>query len=190
LRRAWPYSLRQPAGAFLMIRNGLSQIRRWLSGGLLAFLMLSLPGWASPDARSSFSAMVIATGNVPGGKFQALRDIALPHGVELEVVYLDDIPANAGEELFREHDIVLIDTYQTDAVRARLMNAIERVRVPLVWLYEKQASGVNIPHDVAVRLSSYYWNGGKENFEAFFRSVAAVLGGGSLDTLPEPIRFP
>src|SRR5690606_17478626 len=49
---------------------------------------------------------------------------------------------------------------------------------------------VNIPHDVAVRLSSYYWNGGKENFEAFFRAVAAVLGGGSLDTLPEPIRFP
>ena len=73
---------------------------------LLAFLLLALAATLGPPAAAQLAPaasapptqrlLFIATGNVPKGKFRQLQQIAAPHGLSVEVRYLNTIPAQAG----------------------------------------------------------------------------------------------
>ncbi len=161
-----------------------SIIRNRLAAGLAVLLL----GWGA--AAQGASLLFLATGNVPRGKFTALADIARPHGLDLEVRYLDEIPADVDGSLFAGRDAVFIDTYLQDAMRTRLARALDGTAVPIAWVYDKAPAALNMPPELARRLAVYYSNGGAANFDGFFATVAAWLGGRPTQGIPDPQVFP
>ena len=145
---------------------------------------------AAQAADGKLSLLFIATGNVPAGKFHQLADIARPHGITLEIRYLNQLPENADAGLWEGHDAVFVDSYLTDAVQLRLAAALPGLRQPIVWLYGKEQAASGIPAPLAQRLRTYYVNGGRQNFTGFFATVAAHLRGKPAEGIAEPIVFP
>lgn len=154
------------------------------------FALIAIATHPATATAAPRTALFIATSNVPPGKFKVLDEIAAPRGITVEVRYLDGIPAEAGTELFAGHDIVFIDSYLEDVVRARLGKAFADTSVPLAWLYDKRPDGKAMPTALIKRLASYYSNGGRENFERFFDTVAAWLDGRSTAGIADPLPVP
>ena len=156
---------------------------RWL----LCAALLLLAG-----AARAASVLFIATGNVPQGKFHQLAEIARPHGLAVEVRYLNSLPADVDAGLWRGHDAVVFDSYQQDEVRDRLVRALPGLAAPNAWLYDQRpAWGGGLPEAVARRLIDYYASGGRQNYEGFFATLAAQLAGGNaMAAAPEPVVFP
>ncbi|KZC15611.1 cobalt chelatase [Rhodanobacter sp. FW510-R12] len=152
----------------------------------LALASLFAPG---PSAQAT-SALFVATSNVPPGKFKVLEEIARPHGMTVEVRYLDKLPADAGPDVFDGHDIVFIDSYLQGAVRAKLGKALAQTRLPVVWVYDKAPAAQGMPAALAQRLASYYSNGGLGNFEGFFATTVAWLGGKPATGTAAPVVVP
>src|SRR5690606_16237048 len=118
-------------------------------------------------------------------------DIARPHGIELQVRYLERLPADTDEGLFKGFDAVFFDSYLQDVVSDRLARALPGLHAPNAWLYDaKPAWGGGLPEPVARRLITYYSNGGRQNFEGFFATLAAQLQGRQAQGVPEPVVFP
>ena len=162
---------------------------RWLAA--LPWLVLAFAGPAFGDTGApTRSALFIATSNVPPGKFKVLREIGQPHGIAVEVVYLDKVPAEAGPELFAAHDVVFVDSYLVDVVRARLDKAFAATTRPVAWVYDKQPDGQGMPEALIKRLASYYSNGGRDNFDRFFATTRAWLAGESTAGIPDPVVMP
>ncbi|MDC8758302.1 cobaltochelatase subunit CobN [Janthinobacterium fluminis] len=141
-------------------------------------------------AAHAASVLFIATPNVPVGKFRLLEGIARTHGVQAEVRYLDKIPADADATLFKGYDAVFFDTYLQDAVRGRLARALPGLKKPQLWLYDAQPAWSGLPDPLAKRLLAYYVNGGRANFDGFFRTLAAQLAGRAATGVAEPLVFP
>ncbi len=156
---------------------------RWL----LCAALLLLAG-----AARAASVLFIATGNVPQGKFHQLAEIARPHGLTVEVRYLNSLPADVDAGLWRGRDAVFFDSYQQDEVRDRLVRALPGLAAPNAWLYDQRpAWGGGLPEAVARRLIDYYASGGRQNYEGFFATLAAQLQGGNpLAAAPDPVVFP
>ncbi|WP_259456267.1 cobaltochelatase subunit CobN [Alicycliphilus denitrificans] len=156
---------------------------RWL----LCAALLLLAG-----AARAASVLFIATGNVPQGKFHQLAEIARPHGLTVEVRYLNSLPADVDAGLWRGRDAVFFDSYQQDEVRDRLVRALPGLAAPNAWLYDQRpAWGGGLPEAVARRLIDYYASGGRQNYEGFFATLAAQLAGGNaLAAAPDPVVFP
>ncbi|WP_245606824.1 cobaltochelatase subunit CobN [Simplicispira psychrophila] len=165
-------------------QNTLAWLRRWL-----ALCLLALAPWGAVQAAQ---VLFIATSNLPAGKFRQLADIARPHGIQLQMRYLERLPADTDEGLFKGFDAVFIDSYLQDVVQDRLARALPGLRAPHAWLYAaKPVWGGGLPEPVARRLITYYSNGGKQNFDGFFATLAAQLQGRSAPVgLPEPVVFP
>ena len=159
------------------------KLMRWL----LCAALLLLVG----VARAA-SVLFIATGNVPQGKFHQLAEIARPHGIEVEVRYLNSLPADVDAGLWRGRDAVFFDSYLQDEVRDRLVRALPGLAAPNAWLYDaRPAWGGGLPEAVARRLITYYASGGRQNYEGFFATLAAQLkGGDALAAAPDPVVFP
>jgi cobaltochelatase CobN len=165
------------------IANTIACVRRWLALCLLAL--------APFGAAQAAQVLFIATSNVPAGKFHQLAEIARPHGITLQVRFLERLPADTDEGLFKGYDAVFIDSYLQDVVRDRLARALPGLRAPHAWLYDaKPAWGGGLPEPVARRLIAYYSNGGKQNFEGFFAALAAQLQGREAQGVPDPVVFP
>ncbi|RZI42575.1 cobaltochelatase subunit CobN [Herbaspirillum sp. HC18] len=141
-------------------------------------------------AAHAASVLFIATGNVPPGKFRLLEGIARPHGIHVEVRYLDKIPAEADAAIFNGFDAVFFDSYLQDAIRGRLARALPGLKAPQLWLYDAQPAWSGMPEPVAKRLLGYYTNGGRANFDGFFRTLFAHLSGKPVTGIPDPIIFP
>ena len=165
------------------IANTIACVRRWLALCLLAL--------APFGAAQAAQVLFIATSNVPTGKFRQLADIARPHGIELQVRYLERLPVDTDEGLFKGFDAVFFDSYLQDVVSDRLARALPGLHAPNAWLYDaKPAWGGGLPEPVARRLITYYSNGGRQNFEGFFATLAAQLQGRAAPGVPEPVVFP
>ena len=160
-----------------------NQKLRWL----LCTALLLLGG-----AARAASVLFVATGNVPQGKFHQLQEIARPHGIDVEVRYINSLPADVDAGLWAGRDAVFFDSYLQDEVRARLTRALPALKAPNAWLYDQQpAWGGGLPEAVARRLIAYYGSGGRQNYEGFFATLAAQLkGGNALTAAPDPVVFP
>lgn len=155
----------------------------------LAALVLATMLAMAPMAHAS-SALFVATTNVPPGKFKVLDEIARSHDMQVQVRYLDKLPADAGPEVFDGYDIVFIDSYLRDAVNAKLNRALASTQLPVVWVYDKKPAAQGMPMALARRLSSYYSNGGRGNFDGFFATTAAWLAGEPVDGIAAPSVVP
>lgn len=152
----------------------------------VAFLLgLLLSGGALAE-----SVLFLATGNVPPGKFRLLAEVAKPHGIAVELRHVDKIPVDADASLFAGFDAVFFDTYLVDYVRGKLARALPGLRQSHLWLYEAQPAWGGMPEPVARRLLAYYANGGRANFDGFFRTLRAQIDGRPLTGIPEPVVFP
>lgn len=163
--------------------SGSMRAKLVIVAAVLSLLGMLVPAYAA-------SVLFITTSNVPAGKFKTLAEIARPYDLKVDVKYLGDIPADTDASLFSGRDIVFIDTYQQDAVRAKLVHALAGMHVPLAWLYDRAPAGQNMPEALARRLATYYSNGGRENFDAFFATTAALLDGRPTEGIAAPVVFP
>lgn len=157
-----------------------SSVLAVLAGGLLA--------WGAVSHAASI--LFLATSNVPPGKFSTLAEIARPYGLDVEVRYMNDIPADTDASLFAGRDVVFVDTYLQDAMRARLSKALPDTTVPIGWVYDKAPAATNMPLPLVRRLAAYYSNGGQANFEGFFATVSDWLAGKPVRDIADPIVFP
>ena len=96
-----------------------NQKLRWL----LCTALLLLGG-----AARAASVLFVATGNVPQGKFHQLQEIARPHGIDVEVRYINSLPADVDAGLWAGRDAVFFDSYLQDEVRARLTRALPALK--------------------------------------------------------------
>ncbi|HET9049152.1 MAG TPA: cobaltochelatase subunit CobN [Chiayiivirga sp.] len=165
--------------------NHSTLLKLW--GAMLIFAISFATTAAAAETRN---ALFIATSNVPAGKFKVLADIAAPHDIKVDVLYLDKIPAEAGADLFKGRDIVLVDSYLVDAVQAKIGKALAQSQLPIAWVWDKKPAGSGLPKAMIERLALYYSNGGRANFDAFFQTLAAQLNGTPASNIPEPILVP
>jgi cobaltochelatase CobN len=155
---------------------------------LRSLLTLLLAALAMPALAER--VLIVATPNVPAGKFRALAEIGQRHGITLEHRYLQRIPAQADGSLWAGYDAVFIDSYLQDEVRAKLVRALPALRVPNAWLYDQKPAWSGMPDALGKRLVAHYSNGGERNFDAFFARLVALLRGGNPGDIAEPVLFP
>jgi cobaltochelatase CobN len=160
---------------------------RRLAISTLALLFAAL---VMPTQALAERVLVIATPNVPAGKFRTLATIGQRHGITLEHRYLQSIPAAVDGSLWRGYDAVFFDSYLQDAVRAKLVRALPELHLPNAWLYDQKPAWTGMPDAVGRRLVAHYSNGGERNFDAFFARLAAQLRGGEAGAIAEPVLFP
>lgn len=153
---------------------------------LCAICACAIPAWAAQAG----SVLVLATANVSAGKLRLLSDLARPLGLNVETRYIEKLPADVDASVFRGHDLVVIDSYQQDYVRSRLIKALPGLKAPLLWAWDASPAWQGLPDAMAQRLVTYYSNGGRANYEGFFRTVAAQLQGRPASGIPAPIIFP
>jgi cobaltochelatase CobN len=110
---------------------------------LRSLLTLLLAALAMPALAER--VLIVATPNVPAGKFRALAEIGQRHGITLEHRYLQRIPAQADGSLWAGYDAVFIDSYLQDEVRAKLVRALPALRVPNAWLYDQKPAWSGMP---------------------------------------------
>ncbi|GAB2180823.1 cobaltochelatase subunit CobN [Denitratisoma sp. agr-D3] len=155
---------------------------------LFRWILLAVAAWVVPAQAASI--LFLATNNVSAGKFRLLTEIARPLGYSVESRYVDKLPADVDASLLRGHDLVVIDSYQQDYVQGKLNKALSGFKGPLLWAWEGNPSWQGLPDATAKRLVSYYANGGRRNYEGFFRTTAAQLQGRSFGGIDAPIVFP
>jgi cobaltochelatase CobN len=136
-----------------------------------------LLGLLSPALWAVSTVMVVTTPNVPAGKFRILAEMASRQGIELRVRYLPRIPQDADATLWRGVDLLLVDSYLHDRVRAHLQRALPALKSPQLWLLAERHQQQGLPPALAERLNAYWTSGGRGNFENFFVALAAHLQG-------------
>jgi len=142
------------------------------------------------EAQPTWRVLFIATGNVPAGKFQHLEEIGRAAGVAVEHRYLHQLPVQTDASLWQGYSAVFIDSYLQDEVRARLVQALPELRLPHAWLYDARPAWGGFPDVLGRRLVDYYSNGGRQNFQNFFASLAAYLNGEDAARVAAPVIFP
>jgi cobaltochelatase CobN len=176
----------------------MAGLRLFLLAGLLSLLTL-LPQWpraaeaghASAGSAAPLRLLVIATPNVPPGKYRVLAEIAARHGVKLEVRYLNRIASDADGALWQGADAVLVDSYLHDQVRGHLARALPALTQPQLWLHADRMQQRGWPAPLAEQLNALWTSGGRANFEGFFARIGAHLAGRDPPAgLPAPVRFP
>jgi len=179
-------------------RHVLSLLSRALGGVAggprmrAAFLLaaaLLLPGGA-PQAKE---LLVLTAAPVQAGKFTVLNGHAAEHGWKIRSVFAEKLTGDEGPALFKGADFVLLDIpYDpvVEAVERKVGKHLAAAKLPWLKFQDKghAAQGLAEPHGKT--LWTYYQNGGKRNYAAFFRYFAAVTSGGSVEGIPAPILYP
>ncbi len=155
----------------------------------IAAVLLSLP--AGPALAAA--VLFISTSPVPAGKFQKLAEIGAAQGFRVEHQKAERLPAEQDASLFTGFDAVFFDAprdHLEEYVRTRLAKALPGLKAPYLWMHDKTPSSNGLPAPLAERLHTYYINGGRQNFENFFRALAAWRDKQPLDGVPAPVVFP
>jgi len=146
----------------------------------MAWLVLLSSMLCTPLASLAASVLFVTTSPITPGKFRVLAEAAAPHGVQIEVKFVEKLgTVDAG--LWRGFDAVVIDAprdHLQDAIRARVLEALPALassKTPTLWLHTQAPSWQHLPDDVAKRLHAYYVNGGRGNNAGFFATLAAYL---------------
>ncbi|MFC4621460.1 cobaltochelatase subunit CobN [Comamonas nitrativorans] len=125
------------------------------------------------------------------GKFVALDKIAQSHGVDTEVMYFNDLPKELDAALFKKYSVIWVDSFIPGPGRKQLDQAFEKAGVPVGFVStEGKPRGIHMPEDILQRLNLYYANGGQENFNGFFATVAAWRAGKPWNKIAAPKVFP
>ncbi|CAG0957022.1 cobaltochelatase CobN [Methylophilaceae bacterium] len=169
----------------------MSLINKLLSRGLLAagLLVCSL-------AVQAATVLFVSTSPVSPGKFNNLANIAKTYDIQVESRFVERLAADIGSELFSGADLVVFDAPRDHIeayIRTRLAGALpplEKSGKPFIWISTKSANAGALPDGLPQRLHDYYVNGGRSNFENFFRTLQAHFDGKPWAEVTDPIIFP
>lgn len=145
------------------------------------------------SAISGHNVVILTNSFVLSGKFDAVSEAARAAGLGSQAHNLDETDPATLIPAMRKAGLVLLDAPRaSDAARVREKagQALSESGTP--WLLVTGAGpeyGNGLVKEQAETLYAYYRNGGRVNFENFFRYVqSAVLGGGG--EVPPPIVLP
>jgi cobaltochelatase CobN len=158
----------------------------------LRFLLLVLALLVSRCCLAD-NLLFIATSPVPPGKFKTVAEIGQKFGLTVESRFAERIPADQLATLFAGRDLVIFDaarSHMQEAVKGKLAKALPGLKAPHIWMRDNGPLAEGFPKAVAEKLHAYYTNGGRANFDAFFRTLVAHRQGTSTADIPPPFVFP
>jgi cobaltochelatase CobN len=158
-----------------------------------ARLLAALATVLAACAAQAASVLFVTTSPVQPAKFRLLESIAAPLGVKVEARFVEKLSPGTEASVFAGFDAVFVDAprdHLRDFVAQRLAKALPGLVAPHLWLHETKPGWRGFPDGLAQRLHAYYVNGGRANFEGFFRTVAAHLAGRPAEGIAGPIVFP
>lgn len=169
-----------------------STMTRWLAWcGLLMLLLFALLMHA---AQAAPGVHVLTTSPVPAGKFEPLREMARQHGMTLEARYIEKLSAQELDAFATKTDLLIVDAPRDHIVTAMLGQLgplWTNSNTPRVLLSTDRAEAHGIDAKLATRLQAYYANGGRANFDAMMRTLAADHFHLRDDrSIPAPVVFP
>ena len=150
--------------------------------------------WAS--TVWGYELLIIAASPVLPGKFIAMDSAAKTSGITLRYQFAETIAKDDPAVVLGKADMVVFDTVRSDMdeyIRMRIPKSIASLqtrKIPHLWSNPKNYSAVGLPDIQAKQLYGYYLNGGSENIKMFFKAVALLKEGKSIENLPSAIHFP
>jgi cobaltochelatase CobN len=166
---------------------------RWLVGRVFRVLALLVLLASTGSQAAEHAVLFITSAPVQAAKFRLLDEVARPNGVRIEVRYVEKLPRDVDARLFEGYALVLFDTprdHLRDMVQGRLAAVLPGLRQASFWLHDTRPTWRGLPDAVARQLHPYYMNGGRRNFDGFFKVLAAHLEGRAAAGVAEPIVFP
>lgn len=167
---------------------------RWMAAWLGAMLLGLLLTLSARIATAAPTIHVLTTSPVPAGKFGPLRDMADRHGMSLEARYIEKLPAQALDAFATKADLLIVDAprdHIVSAMLAQLGPLWTDSKSPRVLLATDRFEAHGIDKALAARLQAYYANGGRGNFDAMMRTLAADHFRMRSDpSIPPPMIFP
>ena len=139
------------------------------------------------------SVLIVATSPVPQGKLTLLREIGRQQGLQVQAELVEKLSPQAVPGLFAGRDLVIFDAgreHMQAVVRGRLAPALPGLKAPHIWMRDDAPQAQGLPPALAQRLHAYFVNGGRANFENFFRTLNAHFAGRSADGIAPPFVFP
>jgi cobaltochelatase CobN len=150
-------------------------------------LLLALACTLAATCAQSRELLVLTAPPVQAGKFHVLDEIARPHGWRVRPIYADRLTGEEGPALFQGADLVLLDIpYDpvVEAVERKVGRALAQSGARWLRVQAERHAAHGLPQADARQLWLYYVNGGKRNFDGFFRFLEAR------GPVPPPIVFP
>lgn len=162
---------------------------RWLAFfGIVLLAITAQIAFAAPRVR------ILTTSPVPAGKFEPLRAMANAQGMALEARYIEKLSAQDLDAFVTRTDLLIVDAPREHIVTtmlAQLGPLWTTSNTPRVLLATNRFEAHGVDDKLAARLQSYYANGGRANFDAMMRVLAAEQFRLRSDpSIPAPVLFP
>ncbi len=175
-----------------LFSRGLT-LQQCLRALLLQFLLANALHVGAARAAAPRIA-ILTTSPVPAGKFEPLRAMAQSRGMLLATQYIERMSAEDIAPFIAAADLLIIDAPRDHIVTAMLEKLGPQwtnARVPRVLIATDRFEAHALDPQLAARLHAYYVNGGRANFEAMIRTLAARQFHLLADnTIPPPVEFP
>ncbi|MDF3839820.1 cobaltochelatase subunit CobN [Cupriavidus basilensis] len=160
----------------------------------LCLLWLALFALGMQQARAEPKIAVLTTSPVPAGKFEPLQAMARAHGMTLDARYLERMRAQDVAPFIDGAALLILDAPRDHIVTemlARLGPQWTSARVPRLLLATDRFEAHGLDQALGARLHAYYVNGGRANFDAMMRTLAAQQFRLRADNgIPAPVVFP
>jgi len=163
-------------------------VARWLVFVLVSALLGGHALAATPRIH------ILTSSPVPAGKFAPLREMAAAHGMTLDARYLERMAPQEVAPFIDSADLLLVDAPR-DHIVAAMLNQLgatwQESTTPRVLLVTERHEAHSVDEAMAAALHAYYVNGGRANFDAMLRMLAARHFRLKADTsIPLPVVFP
>lgn len=137
---------------------------------------------------------VLTTSPVPAGKFEPLQAMARAHGMTLDARYLERMNAQDIAPFIDGASLLILDAPRDHIVTemlAKLGPLWTHARAPRLLIATDRFEAHGVDNALGAKLQAYYANGGRANFDAMMRTLAAQQFKLRADsTIPAPVVFP
>lgn len=160
----------------------------------LCLLWLALLALGVQQARATPKIAVLTTSPVPAGKFEPLQAMARAHGMTLDARYLERMSAQDVAPFIDGAGLLILDAPRDHIVTemlAKLGPHWTSARVPRLLIATDRFEVHGLDNALGAKLHAYYVNGGRANFDAMMRTLAAQQFKLRADgAIPAPVAFP
>ncbi|KJK16572.1 hypothetical protein UB46_36130 [Burkholderiaceae bacterium 16] len=160
----------------------------------LCLLWLALLALGMQQARAAPKIAVLTTSPVPAGKFEPLQAMARAHGMTLDARYLERMSAQDVAPFIDGAGLLILDAPRDHIVAemlAKLGPQWTNARAPRLLIATDRFEAHGLDDALGAKLHAYYVNGGRANFDAMMRTLAAQQFKLRADSaIPAPVVFP
>lgn len=152
-----------------------------------------LPAWPMASAAAPPEVLFISASPVQEGKFGVLAAAAQRAGIATRHVMLERLGEAPDAAFFRNAALVLVDApreFIMQAVEAKIDPGLAESKRPFLKLETARVRAHGLPDADAKSLWTYYVNGGRRNFDGFFRYLAVRVFKTAQGEVPPPVVYP